>query len=109
LGKRIKTLREHHKINQKQFAEIIGVSNVVLSRYETGERKPDYDTLLIIANYFDVTTDYLLGHSNEPNKTEDEELEEFINNVRVWYKDEPESKEEKLKMFKKMFEAFKED
>lgn len=107
LGKRIKSLREENKIQQTEFAKIIGVSNVVLSRYETGDRKPDYDTLIKIAEHFDVTIDYLLGRSDDPSKTYDEELEEFINNVRVWYKDEPEDKEERLQMMKEMFEVFK--
>ena len=39
---------------------------MVLSRYESGERKPDYETLIKIADYFDVTTDYLLGKTENP-------------------------------------------
>lgn len=61
LGSKIKQLRERNGIQQKDFAKKIGVSNVVLSRYESGERKPDYDTLIKIADFFEVTTDFLLG------------------------------------------------
>lgn len=64
LGKNIKQLRDRADIQQNEFAKKIGVSNVVLSRYESGERKPDYDTLQKIADFFDVSIDYLLGRSD---------------------------------------------
>lgn len=111
LGKRIKTLRENNKISQKDFAKLINVSNVVLSRYETGERKPDYDTLLTIAKYFGVTTDYLLGNSNDPNLTEKESFEAFINDpeLRRWHRELPKSKEEDLARLKRIWEAYKDE
>ncbi len=67
LGKRIISLRKRDKILQNEFAKKLAVSNVVLSRYESGERKPDYETLQKIADFFDVTVDYLLGRSNNPD------------------------------------------
>lgn len=69
LGNKIKYLREKQNITQKEFAQKIGVSNVVLSRYETDERKPDYDTLQRIAEYFEVSIDYLLGRTNNSAST----------------------------------------
>ncbi|RTQ87806.1 helix-turn-helix domain-containing protein [Lysinibacillus telephonicus] len=54
LGSRLKYLREKSNISQKDFAKKIGVSNTVLSRYESGDRKPDYDILQLIADYFEV-------------------------------------------------------
>lgn len=109
LPKRLKELRESKGYLQKFVADKIGVKSNTLSGYENGTRSPDPDMIVRLAQLYNVTTDYLLGKSDDPNKTEDEELEEFIDNVRVWYKDEPESKEEKLKMMKKMLELFKED
>ena len=70
LGKTIRELRESLKLSQKELAERIGVSNVVLSRYELDDRKPDFDTLEKIADFFNVTTDYLLGRSNIKNPEE---------------------------------------
>ncbi|MEE1131997.1 MAG: helix-turn-helix transcriptional regulator [Caryophanon sp.] len=64
LGKTIKQLREKKHISQKDFAEQLNISNVVLSRYENDIRKPDYDTLEKIADYFEVSIDYLLGRSD---------------------------------------------
>ena len=64
LGDRIRALRESKAYQQTDFAKKIDVTNVTLSRYETGERKPDYNTLQKIADYFEVSIDYLLGRTN---------------------------------------------
>ena len=109
LPKRLKELREAKGYLQKYVADKIGVKSNTLSGYENGTRSPDPEMIVKLAELYNVTTDYLLGKSDDPNKTEEEELEEFIDNVRVWYKDEPESKEEKLKLFNKMFDIFKEE
>lgn len=108
LGDRIKSLRESENIQQNEFAKKIGVSNVVLSRYESGERKPDYDTLVTIADYFNVTIDYLLGRSNTPNMSEQEEFQSFANDPELerWYKELPNS-EEDLQALKQMWEIIK--
>lgn len=61
LGSRIKYLREKYNYSQKQMAAQLDITNVQLSRYETGHRKPDPDTITRIANFFHVSTDFLLG------------------------------------------------
>lgn len=110
LGVRIKNLREKANINQKEFAKKIGVSNVVLSRYESGERNPDYETLLKIAQYFEVSTDELLGHSLDNSlsteNSKDAAFEAFRNdpNLEVFYKELPESDEEKVQQLKDFWE-----
>ncbi len=108
-GDRLKKLRNNADLSQKELTDRLHINRSTYARYETSSTQPDFDTLIKLANYFGVTTDYILGKSDDPHKTEDEELQKFIDEVRVWYKDEPESKEEKLEMFKKMFEVFKED
>ncbi|MTD30194.1 helix-turn-helix domain-containing protein [Planomicrobium sp. YIM 101495] len=72
LGRKIKQLRDREGYQQKDFATKLGVSNVVLSRYESDERKPDYDTLLKIADLFEVSVDYLLGRTEKTELNEDE-------------------------------------
>lgn len=64
LGKRLKALREKKGISQKFVATKIGVNNSTLSGYESGYREPDGETLLRLADFYEVTTDYLLGRSN---------------------------------------------
>lgn len=60
---RLNQLREEKGIKQSKLAEELGISPQAVSYYMNG-REPNYDTLLKIADYFDVTTDYLLGRSN---------------------------------------------
>jgi repressor LexA len=48
---------------QKEIAEIIGYSEISYARYENGKREPDISTLCKLANYFNVTVDYLIGRS----------------------------------------------
>lgn len=67
LGQRIKSLREKKGLNQKELAEILKVNNSTLSQYENDVRVPSDDIKLLLANYFNVTTDYLLGRSDTPN------------------------------------------
>lgn len=61
LGSRIKYLRERQNYSQKQLAAELDITNVQLSRYETGSRKPDPGTIARIAAFFHVSADFLLG------------------------------------------------
>lgn len=61
LGVRIRNLRESYNLSQKQLADALSLSNVQLSRYELGSRTPDPDTIVKIATFFNVSTDFLLG------------------------------------------------
>ena len=62
---RIKELRNEKKQTLKQMAEAFGTSNQVISRYELGQTEPDFDTLIKIADYFNVSVDYLLGKTDK--------------------------------------------
>ncbi|MBU5213257.1 helix-turn-helix domain-containing protein [Heyndrickxia oleronia] len=73
LGDRIKLLRDKHNYSQKRVASALGISNVQLSRYESGDRKPDPEMITMIADYFGVSTDFLLGKTdNLVEKTSNE-------------------------------------
>lgn len=61
---RLRKLRENRKLSQIDLAKIMNVSNGSISKWERGERQPDYDTLKKISNFFNVTTDYLVGQSD---------------------------------------------
>jgi transcriptional regulator with XRE-family HTH domain len=63
LGQRIRYLREEKNLSQVEMAAQLNISNVQLNRYETGARKPDPETLVRIADFLNVSTDYLLGRS----------------------------------------------
>lgn len=68
LGERIKALRESEKLTQEDLGKICNVSKANISKYESNSIHPPLDTLLEIAKHFDVSTDYLLGFTN--NKKE---------------------------------------
>ena len=65
-GELLAELREDSKLTQKELAEILYVSPGTISNYENGVHYPDIDKLIALADYFHVTTDYLLGrcHAN---------------------------------------------
>lgn len=57
----LKLLRQKNNLNQMELAKIIGVSRSAISMYESGQREPDFETLETIADYFNVSMDYLHG------------------------------------------------
>lgn len=63
---RLKELRISRKISQTKLAMDLNLTQNSISRYETGEREADYDTLVAIADYFNVSVDYLLGRTDNP-------------------------------------------
>ncbi|MFW6047190.1 MAG: helix-turn-helix domain-containing protein [Candidatus Woesearchaeota archaeon] len=62
---RLKELRGEKNITQNKLAEHLGVSRSTIAGYETGKRKPEYETLQKLANYFSVSVDYLIGNTDE--------------------------------------------
>ena len=60
-GENLKHLRKSLELTQKDFGAKVGLSKAVVSKYETGMGYPSFDVLVRIAQYFGVTTDYLLG------------------------------------------------
>lgn len=64
---RLKELRNQKNITQLKLAMDLNMSQNTISRYETGEREAGYKELIMLADYFDVSIDYLLGRSNIPN------------------------------------------
>jgi transcriptional regulator with XRE-family HTH domain len=79
----------------KQFGNIFGLAESTISQYETGKRQPDNETLLKFANFFHVSTDYLLGNEQkkEPVIEHDRLVEE---NKKLFIKLSPEKKKQAL-------------
>jgi len=65
--KRLQELLDEKDMTQRELAERIGVTEVTISRYINGERKPRIDIIGKIAEVFGVSIDYLLGYSNIRN------------------------------------------
>ena len=59
-------LRKEKNITQKQLALDLNLSEVGIQNYEGKRRKPAYDVLVALADYFDVSIDYLVGRTDNP-------------------------------------------
>ena len=63
---RLKLLREQKHMSQLSLAMKLNTTQMSISRYETGKREPDLKTLILIADFFDVSIDYLLERTDNP-------------------------------------------
>ncbi len=63
---RLKYLRKKKKVSQLKLAMDLNIAQNSISRYETGVREADYNTLIKIADYFNVSIDYLLERTDNP-------------------------------------------
>ena len=64
LANRLKELRKQKDISQQKLAEIVGKTQQAVNLWEKGENEPSIEAINIMADYFGVTTDYLLGRRN---------------------------------------------
>ena len=112
---RLTNLRKEKKILQADVAKKIGVARATYGAYEQGNRQPDFETLEKIADFFGVTTDYLLGRTNklETNINADDEaaFQAFANNpnLNTFYKELPQSDEEAVERLREIWEIIKKD
>lgn len=63
--RRIRDLREDRDLTQKQIAQVLGMSQTGYSKYETGENDIPTNVLLKLADFYNTTTDYLLGRTDK--------------------------------------------
>lgn len=68
LAERLVQLRQQRGIRQKDIAELLGVSERAVQYYESGKRHPDFEGLIKLADYFNVSLDYLVGRSDDPQR-----------------------------------------
>ena len=66
IGPRLKKLRRSMKLPQWKMAEILGVSQSSIDRYERNTARPTVENFLVYADYFDVSLDYIFGRCDEP-------------------------------------------
>lgn len=76
---RLSALMQAHGYNIKTLSEAIGITRPTLSRYLDGQRQPELIYVMKIAQYFGVTTDWLLGMSEEKFDDRADELMELMN------------------------------
>lgn len=66
-NERLKQIRLKYNLTQKQLAELIGVTERGIQRYEANERKPTFDVLISLLDNLDISADYLLGRTDTDN------------------------------------------
>lgn len=66
----IRKLRKSHDLTMKQFGEMMGVSESMISLYENNKAQPDINMIYKMADYFDVSIDFLLGRKTDESKEE---------------------------------------
>lgn len=78
IGTRLKILREELGLKQEELAQKLSVSPSSIGMYETNKREPNSEIIIKIANFFNVTIDYLLGKSDIRNNNENIENNAFF-------------------------------
>lgn len=110
-GEKLRGLRESKNLYQKDIGKVLNISPSTVGMYEQGRREPDNNTLKKIANYFEVTTDYLLDNQKELSKTEKELMEkEALKNILIkndYMKENEDLSNEELKKIMEFIKANK--
>ncbi|MCL2447022.1 MAG: helix-turn-helix domain-containing protein [Oscillospiraceae bacterium] len=65
-AQRVKELRKQHQLTQRALGEALGITEQAYQLYEYGRQKPGIDRLIELADFFDVSLDYLVGRSDTP-------------------------------------------
>lgn len=115
LGKRISNLRKQKKLTQENVSKMLGIHRGTYANYEAGRREPDNETLHKLADFFNVSIDYLLGRSEDTNSNvlvdpiisllNDPSLSEEDKDIIERIRDLPPNKKHLVKELLKAFEA----
>lgn len=82
IGQTIRDLRKQKRMSQTELAKIIHVSQQTVTAWETGKAEPSSSAVSNLADYFNVTTDYLLGRPEQKQKKTDKlTVEEALSHV----------------------------
>jgi transcriptional regulator with XRE-family HTH domain len=84
LKERLKQLRSEYNLLQKDIAKLLNITTSAYGYYEQGRHTLDCDSLNILAKYFNVSVDYLLGNT-DIRETAQEVLKKFMNNEYVYF------------------------
>lgn len=87
---RLKELRKNAKLNQKQVADVLGLTVSAYGNYELGQREPNIESLCKLADYYGVSVDYLIGHVSNPlaDRPMSDVAENFIREYGEMFSDE---------------------
>ncbi|HDR8152408.1 TPA: helix-turn-helix transcriptional regulator [Bacillus cereus] len=98
-GTKLHTLRKERKLRQEDMAKHLGIARTTYAMYEQGNREPDYNTLIKLATFFEVSIDYLLGTTEIRQVTDIQDPELY-----QWFKDIKNATPQKREELKKFWE-----
>ncbi|MFJ7920038.1 helix-turn-helix domain-containing protein [Lysinibacillus fusiformis] len=124
LGVRLKYLRKSNNKTQQDIADILGITRPAYTAYEQSKRNPDYEILEKIADYYNVSIDYLLGRTdnkdalhkqagisdddyNSLNAYQKEVIDFFLTRENLFFKNQPENLLDALEQFEVYYEVWK--
>ncbi|GAB2023185.1 helix-turn-helix transcriptional regulator [Pseudolactococcus yaeyamensis] len=82
---RLKTLRSEANLTQQQLSEKLGVTRGSYAQWESKRTKPNGESLQKLADFFNVSTDYLLGNTDEKNSTKfEDDLEKSLDSFHAF-------------------------
>ena len=87
LGKKLKMLRLERGLSLQEFANIFGLGKTTVANYERDDRKPDYEMIAKFCDFFGVSSDYLLGRTDDTRtvRVDGEELPKELRQLGVDY------------------------
>ncbi len=107
LGERIKQLRDSKQLSQDELAKVFNLSQSTIAYYETNKKQPPLQTLQTIADFFHVSTDYLLGRTDNKNEKLSQEeqkspkdLQKFLDQQGIMFDGVPLTDDDKEKICK---------
>ncbi|AAM25290.1 transcriptional regulator with XRE-family HTH domain [Caldanaerobacter subterraneus subsp. tengcongensis MB4] len=120
LGERIKQLRLEHGMTQEEFGKLFGVTKYSISLYESNKTSPSDEIKKKIAEYFNVSMDWLMGLTDvrkpfipenykekyKITKRDMLQYENFIQHVNAFFMDDKVAEEDKEKLFRDISELF---
>ena len=83
IADRIQKLRKAKGISQEQLADVVGVSRQAVSKWESEQSIPDLEKVILMSNYFGVTTDYILKGIEPTENNETKAGGKFSNKVKA--------------------------
>lgn len=113
LSIRLRTLRTQLRKTQQEMADLLGITRQGYAKYENNLGESDNSTLAKLADYFEVSTDYLLGRTDNPVNTQQEKdeaaFQAFANDpeLNVFYRELPESDVEAVRKLRNIWGIIK--
>ncbi|MBW7642456.1 helix-turn-helix domain-containing protein [Geobacillus thermoleovorans] len=108
-GKRLRFLRKKMNMTQKDLADKFRLGESTIGMYERDEREPSFEFVRQLADFFNVTTDYLLGRTDDPTPPEQDGIPEELKDpgLGLFFKELAEAPEERREQLLKIWEILK--